>query len=262
MCGKVADSRFPGEIWEAFRGCKYGRLAGPRLSRKSWETVADWKFWRIPSRGYPVKRNVTWEKSRKSWSRFILERNKVKVRQSSSDDALNTEVESVDGEAAVSNRNFGLKVHREYERRGTYQNIERDVRSEKSMRIRNTRCRPGKWQSYSAVRRPWCWKSGKRQSNETDRKGRHRFALNTAEETEQSTDLEITGKNPKERTWKRYAAYKRSEKRSASVYKTTETKLQEKIWSLRYRRWTRSALGISRTQVHDRGPVKVGNLVD
>jgi hypothetical protein len=37
------------------------------------------------------------------------------VRQSSSDGALDTEVESVDGKAAVSNRNFGLKVHREYE---------------------------------------------------------------------------------------------------------------------------------------------------
>ena len=74
-----------------------------------------------------MKRIVTWEKSRKSGSRVLLKRNKVKVRQSSSDGALDTVVESVDGEAAVSNRNVGLKVHRGYERRGTYQNIEGDA---------------------------------------------------------------------------------------------------------------------------------------
>ena len=42
---------------------------------------------------------------------------------------------------------------------------------------------------------------------------------------------------------------------------TAEKKASREDRKSRDRRRTRSSVGISRTQVHDRGPVKVGNLV-
>ena len=85
------------------------------------------------SRVYPERgeRISLGKKSRKSRCRFPLERDRVDVRPSSSYDASDGEVEKVYREETLSNRSFGGKVHREYERRGTYQNIERTYGEEK-----------------------------------------------------------------------------------------------------------------------------------
>ena len=87
-----------------------GDLSGPRFPENLQKRLQTESSRKSRSRVYPVKRNVTWEKSRKSESRFLFQRDKVNVRLPSSTGSSETEVESSYREAAVCKKSsFGKR---------------------------------------------------------------------------------------------------------------------------------------------------------